>query len=303
MADYEFHPFASVLPMLSPIEINELAADIQGNGLRSEIVLLDGKILDGRNRYKACLIANVEPRFKDFNGDGDPIDYIVSVNVKRRHLTASQKAMVVAKILDLPRGNPKLKSSKNPTNPKSAQNAELETAAGAAKRIDVSQRTVEQAKEVLKHAPSSIIKEVERGEKSVSSAVKEIKKEKEPKPTQIPLDKTGYPIPDSVSEDWKRAVTQRSLLNQISDIRSIVKTALEEKDLVFAEVNNTTVADLNNAYSGLKNLIPYAVCTSCQGKQKTKCALCRGRGFISEFAYLHFVPAETRTLREKMRAK
>src|SRR5690242_16836956 len=96
--EYEFHPYAAVVPMLGQVELNALAADIQSNGLKQPIVLLDGKILDGRNRYKACLMVNVEPAFRDYNGEGDPIDYIVSMNLCRRQLTASQKALAVAKI-------------------------------------------------------------------------------------------------------------------------------------------------------------------------------------------------------------
>ena len=72
--EYEFHPYASVLPMLGIAEANELAADIQQNGLRESIVLFEGKILDGRNGYRACKAVSVEPRFIDLNGDGDPIE-------------------------------------------------------------------------------------------------------------------------------------------------------------------------------------------------------------------------------------
>ena len=116
--EYEFHPIASVLPMLGTAELNALAADIQGNGLRHSIILLDGKILDGRNRYKACQLVGVAPSFRDFNGDGDPIAFIISENLCRRHLTASQKALAVAKIADLPRGNPNLQKTETPTIPK-----------------------------------------------------------------------------------------------------------------------------------------------------------------------------------------
>ncbi|WP_374356448.1 hypothetical protein [Thermomonas sp.] len=59
------------------------------------IVLLDGKILDGRHRYRGCLDVGVEPRFTDFTGD-DPVAYVTSENAARRHLTPSQLAHAVA---------------------------------------------------------------------------------------------------------------------------------------------------------------------------------------------------------------
>ncbi len=297
--EYQDHPLSSVLPLMGQMEIRELAADIQLNGQLAPITLLDGKILDGRNRYRACQFVGIEPKFRDFNGEGDPIDFILSVNVKRRHLTASQKAMVIAKISQLPRGNPKLvKSAKTPTNSKSPQNGELgKTAAQAAKEIGVGHTTVEEAKKVLREGSKDTIKQVERGEKSVATAVKEIKKAKPEKTSE--LDKTGYPIPDSILEDWQRAETRgRGWLSKLSQIRSELRSDFEEKDIIVAAITNTVLADLNNAYSSLKCVVPYAVCTSCQGHQRKKCGLCKGRGFLDDFAWKSFVPAEMKTMRE-----
>lgn len=295
--EYEFHPFASVLPMMGQVELNELAADIQGNGLRAPITLFDGKILDGRNRYKACGIARVEPRFRDFNGDGDPIDFIVSVNIKRRHLTASQKAMVVAKILDLPRGNPKLKSAKTPTNPKSAQNAELKTVHRAAEEIDVSPRTIGQAKQVLREATNETVEKVEQGKKSLAAAVKEIKQTKEQKEKH--LDKTGYAIPDSILSDWQAAESFRSTLNDLQRIKLLVEKAVDKRELIYREVGQDTVADLKNTWTALKQVLPYAVCPTCQGRTREKCSVCKQRGFVSEFGYTHWFAKEVIELREK----
>lgn len=297
--EYEFHPYASIVPMLGQADLNALAADIQGNGLRHPIVLLDGMILDGRNRYKACQIVGVKPDFEDFNGDGDPIAFIVSENLSRRHLTASQKALAVAKIPDLPRGNPNLKNSKSPTKPNSAQ-MRNKTVAEVAKDVDVSPRTVEQAKQVLREAPKETVEKIERGEKSVATAVKEIKAAKAAKEEKEKhLDKTGYPIPDLILADWKRAESFGSVLREISKIKSTLKKGLDESDLIFAELTNTTVSTLTNAYGDLKRVLPYAVCTTCQGRTPKKCTTCRGRGFVSEFYYSTCVPEETKKIREK----
>lgn len=308
--EYEFHPYASVLPMLGTSDASELAADIQANGLREPITLFEGQILDGRNRYRACKLVGVEPRFRDFNGDGDPIDYIISVNVKRRHLTASQKAMVVDKFASLPRGNPKLKTTKNTAKPKYAPGAQLDkrdpetaapTAEQLAKDLGVSARTVVDAKKVRREGSPELIDQVERGEKSVKVAVKEIKQTKAKEEKTTHLDKTGYPIPDSILADWQRAEAFGSNLREISRIKGELSKGLDDKDPIFIrEMNSSAVSMLQNLYAELKGVIPYAVCTSCQGKQKTKCSLCKGSGFISQFAYNQFVPAETKELRKKV---
>lgn len=305
--EYEFHPYAAVLPMLGVAELNELAADIQANGLREDIVLFEGKILDGRNRYKACGIGKIEPRFKEFNGDGDPIDFIVSKNIKRRHLTQSQKAMVVAKVAQLPRGDvSRLKSSKTPINSQSAQSAQWEpprskSVAEVAKDIDVSPRTVVQAKQVLREAPKDTVEKVERGEKSVATAVKEIKAEKQKADgaKEARLDKTGYVIPESILEDWQAAESFRSTLNDLQRIKLQIEKAVDTRDLIYREVGQDTVADLKNAWTALKQVLPYAVCPSCQGRTRSKCSACKQRGFVSEFGYTHWFAKEVIELREK----
>src|ERR1043166_7584040 len=66
---YSFHSLCVIFPVMPDAELSELANDIKENGLREPNVLLDGKILDGRNRYLACQKASVTPKFKTFKGD------------------------------------------------------------------------------------------------------------------------------------------------------------------------------------------------------------------------------------------
>src|SRR4051794_28416384 len=91
------HPVANLFPMLPEDELQELADDIRANGLQHPIVLdKDGVLIDGRNRWAACQIASVDPRFDVLNGQ-DPVSYILSSNIARRHMNAGQRAMTTAK--------------------------------------------------------------------------------------------------------------------------------------------------------------------------------------------------------------
>lgn len=89
----EFHPLANIFPMLPDDELIELSDDIKQRGLNNPIWLLDGKILDGRNRYRACILAGVIPAFKQFTGES-PTAFVLSENLHRRHLNQSQKGVV-----------------------------------------------------------------------------------------------------------------------------------------------------------------------------------------------------------------
>jgi ParB-like chromosome segregation protein Spo0J len=95
------HPAADLLPLMSDEEYEGLKEDIRRHGQREAIILLDGKILDGRHRDRACRELGVEPRTVSLAPDlvKDPVAYVRSVNLHRRHLTALQKRAVVAGIL------------------------------------------------------------------------------------------------------------------------------------------------------------------------------------------------------------
>lgn len=94
------HPSADIFPMLGDPELHELAADIRAHGLREPIVLAAGAVLDGRNRLRACQLAGVQPQFRTYEGD-EPTSYVISTNLKRRHLSASQRAAVAVDVLPL----------------------------------------------------------------------------------------------------------------------------------------------------------------------------------------------------------
>jgi ParB-like chromosome segregation protein Spo0J len=93
------HPAAAVFPMLPPDELAALAADIAEHGQREPITLdADGVLIDGRNRLRACELAEVDPWFATLPADVDPVAYILSLNIARRHLTVGQRAMATVEV-------------------------------------------------------------------------------------------------------------------------------------------------------------------------------------------------------------
>jgi hypothetical protein len=86
--------------MMSDEEVDALGNDMLEFGQREPIWTYQGKILDGRNRYRACLLKGIEPRFVEFRG-ADPLGLVISMNLRRRHLDESQRAMPASKIATL----------------------------------------------------------------------------------------------------------------------------------------------------------------------------------------------------------
>lgn len=93
MTVYEFHDVANIFPLMTENEFTALVNDIKENGLREPIWLYDNKIIDGRNRYRACIEAKVEPVFRVYDGaESRLVDFVISLNLHRRHLSTGQKA-------------------------------------------------------------------------------------------------------------------------------------------------------------------------------------------------------------------
>jgi ParB-like chromosome segregation protein Spo0J len=103
MLELEPHPLAQLFPPISQEEVAELGRDIALHGQLEPIVLYQGKILDGVNRYKACRLMNREPWTIEFNPERvkrTPEEYVIAANVMRRHLTAAQRACLAADLAE-----------------------------------------------------------------------------------------------------------------------------------------------------------------------------------------------------------
>jgi hypothetical protein len=156
------HPLTEIFPVLEGPEFDALVSDIAKHGQLEPIVLFEDKILDGRNRFRACVAAGVVPRFEPYQGD-DPLGLVVSRNVRRRHLDESQRALVAAKLETVNHGG----------NRKADQDANLHVdRSDAAKMLNVSERSVASAAKVLGEGKAELIRAVEQGKIKVSAAAK-----------------------------------------------------------------------------------------------------------------------------------
>jgi ParB-like chromosome segregation protein Spo0J len=108
---YDFHPLADLFPLMEGTELDALAADIKANGLHKCIALYKGKIIDGRNRYRALQRLGFEPDESYFleahragsqsalRDDDEARAYVISKNIHRRHLTPEQKRDLLVELV------------------------------------------------------------------------------------------------------------------------------------------------------------------------------------------------------------
>lgn len=168
MQSLEYHPIANIFPLIDGSEFDELVADIRQHGVREPVWLHEGKILDGRNRYRAASAAGVDCPMRTYDGD-DPIAFVVSLNLKRRHLSESQRAMVAAKLANMPRGyRSDVEPSENLPEVPAASPPVSQTA--AAEMLNVSDRSLRSARKVQSEGAPELQSAVDEGRVSVSAA-------------------------------------------------------------------------------------------------------------------------------------
>lgn len=160
---YQIHELAEIFPRMVGEDFVNLKQDIKENGLREAIWLFEGKVLDGRNRFYACQEVGVVPEFREYTGD-NPLAFVISLNLKRRHLSESQRAMVAASIANMQRGGDTV--SEQSANLRNG----LVSQTQAAEMLNVSERAVSSANKVKAEGALELIEAVQSGEVKVSVA-------------------------------------------------------------------------------------------------------------------------------------
>jgi ParB-like nuclease domain len=182
------HPLAECFPMLPDSELQELADDIKANGLRQNIIVYEGKILDGRNRYAACQIAGIQSEnFITLYEGSDPIGFVISANLIRRHLGVGTRAIIAAELATATVGGD---HSTNSTNGVSV--------AQVAKQMDIGTTSIGTARRILK-ADQEVAADVKAGKISLNEGAKRAGVAKKEKPAKnLPSKKAdSSEVPDT----------------------------------------------------------------------------------------------------------
>lgn len=174
MKTYPIHAAALAFPPLKGAEMDGLKKSLLEHGQQFPVVLLDGAIIDGRNRQEAFvqlakekkLPADFKLRTVDARDTISPAAFAKVANIDRRHLTESQLAMVATKLLPMFRKEAKARQAaaakatnrarkggkKTPTLPAPGRTSAAKEAAKAVGG-KVSSRSVERAERIRKASP------------------------------------------------------------------------------------------------------------------------------------------------------
>jgi ParB-like chromosome segregation protein Spo0J len=172
----ELHPLCSIFPRIVGGDFESLKADIKDNGLNHPIVLFEGMILDGGNRYRVCAELGIEPKTIEYTG-ANPVAFVLSENLHRRHLTQIQQAAIVACAQDWSLAHSGGNVAGNNQHRKKEDgvqvNSNLTTTAERAAMAGVGHMTQRRADTIAKASPE-LARKVAHGEVTVADAMRSI---------------------------------------------------------------------------------------------------------------------------------
>lgn len=137
---YAQHPLSAAFPGMTKADLAALTDDIAEEGQREPITLYENMILDGWHRYQACIVCGRVPVTAELPANSDPVAFVKSHNLFRRHLTGSQRAEAVTACSEWAtvKDNQHSESASVPGT--------RATVAQMAKEADVSKSTIDHAK-------------------------------------------------------------------------------------------------------------------------------------------------------------
>ncbi|WP_295588149.1 ParB N-terminal domain-containing protein [uncultured Lamprocystis sp.] len=214
----EVHPVCLLLPNMTPADFKNLVEDIKTHGQRHSVLLYEDKILDGRHRARACEQLGIETHYEAWSGP-DPVAFVLSENLHRRHLTPSQKAIIVAKAMDWHRaaaavrekaGKAHDEATLAPRGARVNKSGKATETAGVA--VGVSARSVERALKIAKEGTTEDEQEVLAGKTTVNAKLREIaartKAAPKPQPQPAPPAQAAVTAPPPPASDPAPAVRQ-----------------------------------------------------------------------------------------------
>jgi len=180
----EYHRVSNTFPLMEGEEYEQLKADIKENGLVESIWLHpNGTIIDGRNRYRACTEMGIEPRFRTWDGAGSLVSFVVSMNLRRRHLNSSQRAVCSLDALEMLEAEAKERKLATLKQGDIVPDTQLFAERGEAREqtaqlFNTNRQYVSDAKKLQQEAPD-LLERVKTGEITIPQAKKELQKHKQ----------------------------------------------------------------------------------------------------------------------------
>jgi hypothetical protein len=285
------HPLAEIVPPMTAPEFEALVNDMREHGFdpRFPIVLLDGRVIDGRHRFKAATEAGVEPVFVNYSIEefGDPAVFVLRA-ASRRNLTQSQRAALATEMLPHLRAEAEKREKAGKSDPpeKVPEGREQrESTTIAAKSAGTNRKYVEVAEKAKSHAPE-VFDAMKAGTISVPEAKRRLAPKSPPPPAEpeatdgLGRTTTEPPVVAALGQRDKFAALKREIEAVIASAK-----ALAASDVGACLRLGTIETALRNAAAAVRFAAPYCACPMNPRQCERGCKVCGGRRWIVKEVY------------------
>ncbi len=187
--------FKSLIPPPTPDEYQQLEQNLLNDGCLHELIIWDGIIVDGHNRYEICEKHGIPYRVKvwHFDSRDDAKEWIIRNQFGRRNISINQRALLALQLDDIVKARAKekqLSTLKQNTDlePAPKRSEPIHTDKELAKAAGVSPKTIQYARVIQKEGTEEQKRQFETGEKKIKTIYREIRPKKQPKPQPIKED-------------------------------------------------------------------------------------------------------------------
>jgi len=153
----------AAVPIHTEAEFEAMREDIKLNGQLVPILMKGKQVVDGRARLKICKALGIKPITYDLGSAANDATWAISTNLYRRHLTTGQRALFAEQLASLTKGS-------NQHTAKAACSRKE-----AAKRMGVSEDSIDRARKVKKEGSSKLVDMVSKGKVTLDAAAKLVK--------------------------------------------------------------------------------------------------------------------------------
>ena len=249
MSQYQQHQLSAAWPAMSDSDFQALQDSIMNIGVQMPIVIFEGQVIDGWNRYRAATALGMDCPTTPFDESIDPVEFVKAMNDARRHITGSQRAIAIVAIhgwrpVGRPQNNVEATSTLTQeamaaeagVSKKTIQQAQVAQKAGLADKVKSGEMTVEQASNVAKGKPAK--------------AAKKDKPAPKPAPKAAPQDtpEDDGPSAEELAAHAAAEAADRELVAKLLDSDEPLAALAEENKQLKAEI-----AQLKLARDGFMN--------------------------------------------------
>lgn len=307
------HPLSELFPLHDGPPLWELRKDIETNGQLEPISTYQGKVLDGRRRQACCIAAGIAPKYKPFKGsEAEALAFVVSKNLKRRHLGEAERAGVAAKIANLAEGRPKTTAGA------------VVSQAAAAEMMNVSVDALQRSKTVQDKGSEELKEALADGTVTLSDAAKVAKQPKEKQAKAVAkvkageaktateaverepgddkdddksplLDDAGQPVPPQAIFAFERAGQLEAWGREFEALVRKAGELCKGPGTRLIDFESARVHFRNGKLTILQNRATH-VCPLCRGAAANgkKCDCCKNEGWTAEHVHKRVVADQQR---------